>query len=190
LESISKRAARAAPHEINQSLGAILASADTAELILQAGGDRRKDLTRIVSRIRREVTIELRPIQFDCVVVGDPVQLQQVLVNLILNAMDAVAEMPPARRSVVLDVALDANTVSVSVRDRGLGIALENLTQMFESFFTTRQKGMGFGLLIARTIVEAHGGRIRAENGLVNGAVFRVDLPTIAVSNAAWMGTA
>jgi len=65
----------------------------------------------------------------------------------------------------------------VSVRDRGQGIAADNLPKIFESFFSTKQKGMGLGLSIARTIVEAHGGRIQAENGLVHGAVFRVELP-------------
>jgi C4-dicarboxylate-specific signal transduction histidine kinase len=210
-------------HEINQPLGAILASADAAEMILKAGGDRREDLTRIISRIRRddlrasdvirklrallakhepererfdlglmindvaklleaeghrrEVALEVRPMQTDAMVVGDPVQLQQVLINLILNAMEAVAEMPPDRRSVVVDAALDGDSVSVSVRDRGQGITADNLPKIFESFFSTKQKGMGLGLSIARTIVEAHGGRIQAENGLVHGAVFRIELP-------------
>jgi len=94
--------------------------------------------------------------------------------------MEAVADMPPDRRSVVVDTARDGNSVSVSVRDRGQGIAADNLPKIFESFFSTKQKGMGLGLSIARTIVEAHGGRIQAENGLVHGAVFRIELPAVA----------
>jgi len=129
---------------------------------------------------RREVALEVRPLQADAMVVGDPVQLQQVLINLILNAMEAVADMPPDRRSVVVDTARDGDSVSVSVRDRGQGIAADNLPKIFESFFSTKQKGMGLGLSIARTIVEAHGGRIQAENGLVHGAVFRIELPAVA----------
>jgi len=217
-------------HEINQPLGAILASADAAEMILKAGGDRREDLTRIISRIRRddlrasdvirklrvllakhepererfdlglmindvaklleaeghrrEVALEVRPLQADAMVVGDPVQLQQVLINLILNAMEAVADMPPDRRSVVVDTARDGDSVSVSVRDRGQGIAADNLPKIFESFFSTKQKGMGLGLSIARTIVEAHGGRIQAENGLVHGAVFRIELPAVTTRSS------
>ena len=223
-------------HEINQPLGAILASADAAELILQAGGDRREDLTRIVSRIRRDdlrasdvirrlrallvsheaqrepfdlaaivddvatmleaearrrqVTLEIRPMHLDSVVMGDPIQLQQVLLNLILNAMDAVADAPADRRVIVVEVTVAKSTVSVSVRDGGPGIARENLPKVFESFFSTKKKGMGLGLSIARTIVEAHGGRIKAENGPVNGAVFRVDLPASAFKDVAWPSAA
>ncbi len=109
--------------------------------------------------------------------VGDRIQIQQVLINLVLNAMDAVADLPEARRTVVVSVESGAGGIAIAVRDRGHGIAPEHLPKLFDSFFSTKRKGMGLGLSIARTLVEAHGGRIRAENGPGEGAVFQVELP-------------
>jgi C4-dicarboxylate-specific signal transduction histidine kinase len=115
-------------------------------------------------------------------VLGDPVQLQQVLINLILNAMDAVAGLPPERRIVTLALEVDADRIVVGVHDRGPGIDPKHLPQIFESFFSTKQKGMGLGLSIARTIVEAHGGTVAALRGTGDGAVFRVELPRAAAA--------
>ena len=109
--------------------------------------------------------------------VGDRIQIQQVLINLVLNAMDAVADVPEDRRTVVVSVENGAGGIAIAVRDRGHGIAPEHLPKLFDSFFTTKRKGMGLGLSIARTLVEAHGGRIWAENGPGEGAVFHVELP-------------
>ena len=110
-------------------------------------------------------------------IVGDQTQIQQVLIILVLNAMDAVADVPEHRRTVVMSIEKAAGNISITVRDRGRGIAPEHLTKVFDSFFSTKQRGMGLGLSIARTIVESHGGRIRAESGAGEGAVFHVDLP-------------
>jgi C4-dicarboxylate-specific signal transduction histidine kinase len=109
--------------------------------------------------------------------VGDRIQIQQVLLNLVLNAMDAVSDAPEERRAVVVAVRAGAHGVGISVRDRGHGIAPEHLPRLFESFFTTKHRGMGLGLSITRTLVEAHGGRIRAENNPDGGSVFQVELP-------------
>jgi C4-dicarboxylate-specific signal transduction histidine kinase len=111
---------------------------------------------------------------------GDPVQLQQVIVNLIVNAMDAMSKMPSARRRVAVDTARADNFGEVSVSDAGPGIPSETIKEVFEPFFTTKAHGMGMGLSIARTIVEAHNGRIWAENKAASGAVFRVSLPLSA----------
>jgi signal transduction histidine kinase len=110
---------------------------------------------------------------------GDRVQLQQALLNLILNGMDAMADMPQAeRRVIVRTVATGRDGVEVSVTDSGHGIPVERLPNIFDSFATSKPEGMGLGLSIARSIVEAHGGKIRAENNPDKGATFRFTLPT------------
>jgi signal transduction histidine kinase len=125
----------------------------------------------------RGVNLEIRPAAAVAVVTGDRIQLQQVLINLVLNAMDALAEAPGPARTVRVSVEQTATGFVIEVRDRGQGIAAEQLPKLFDSFYTTKRKGMGLGLSIARTIVEAHGGRIRAESTPGEGAVFRVELP-------------
>ena len=110
---------------------------------------------------------------------GDPVQLQQVLLNLLINAMEAVRDLPAARRRIHVRTSVDAaGTIEVSVADDGPGIPTERIDKVFDSFFTSKADGIGLGLSLARTIVEAHGGRIRVENALAGGATFVVTLPT------------
>jgi len=96
---------------------------------------------------------------------------------LVLNAMDAVGDVTEDRRTVVVSIKNDASGISIRVRDFGRGVAPEDLPKVFDSFFSTKQRGMGLGLSIARTIVEAHGGRIWVENGSSAGAMFHVELP-------------
>lgn len=109
---------------------------------------------------------------------GDPVQLQQVLLNLMLNACDAMAaNTPGARRLVVATAAGPAPQACVTVADNGCGIASGLLERIFDSFFTTKPKGLGIGLSVSREIVAAHGGRIEAVNRAEGGAVFRITLP-------------
>jgi len=127
---------------------------------------------------RRQSMLTVRPAPAPVPVVGDRIEIQQVLVNLILNALDAVAGLPEERRTVVVSVEQHSDRADVTVRDRGRGIAPEHLPRLFEAFFTTKRGGMGLGLSIARTLVEVHGGRVWAENGQDEGAVFHVELPT------------
>ena len=210
-------------HEINQPLGAVQTNADTVEVILQAGGDRREDLLRLVGRIRndilrisevikrlrallarhearrqpldlnvvlndveaflrpelkrRDMALALRSAATPARILGDETQIQQVLINLIMNAMDALADTPPDRRIIVVQVECAAGTNMVSVKDQGPGFADGDLSKLFDSFFSTKKNGMGLGLSIARSIVEAHNGTIRAERGPSGGAVFLVGLP-------------
>ena len=126
---------------------------------------------------RRGVRIVTMPDPALPVMMGDPVQFQQVILNFIVNAMDAMADMPAEARVIHVRTAADAGGVLVQVDDAGPGIAPANLPRVFESFFTTKESGLGLGLSIVRTIVEAHSGRVSAENLPGGGARFSVWLP-------------
>ena len=108
---------------------------------------------------------------------GDPVQLQQVIVNLIVNSMEAMAGMPYGRTIIGRTQTDGGSSALISISDSGPGIPAEKLNEIFDPFFTTKKKGMGIGLSIARTIVQAHRGRIWAENQIGGGAVFCLCLP-------------
>jgi PAS domain S-box-containing protein len=108
---------------------------------------------------------------------ADAVQVQQVLLNLVFNAMDAVEGRPEGRRQVSIDAAARDGWVELTVTDSGDGIPPERLPQVFDPFFTTKSGGMGMGLAICRSIVQAHGGDIALENTAGGGARVRVRLP-------------
>ena len=109
---------------------------------------------------------------------GDPVQIQQVLINLVSNAFDAMAGTPAKQRKVEITTERNGDgTVCVSVRDHGAGIREETRERIFEQFFTTKEDGLGMGLAIVRSIIESHGGRITAENIDGGGASFHFSLP-------------
>jgi signal transduction histidine kinase len=116
-------------------------------------------------------------------VLGDVVQIQQVMINLMLNAFDASAEVPKDARRVVVETRDTVNGVQLGVRDFGVGIAAADLPRVFDSFFSTKRSGMGLGLAIARSIVEAHGGTISAA-GCEVGAEFRFILPLAAAGES------
>jgi signal transduction histidine kinase len=111
-------------------------------------------------------------------VTADAVQVQQVLVNLVQNAIDAMRDTPAGRRAVTITTAGDDEQVTVRVSDTGPGVAPENLLRVFDSFFSTKSYGLGMGLNISRSIIESHGGRLTAQNNPDGrGATFEFVLP-------------
>jgi two-component system, LuxR family, sensor kinase FixL len=108
---------------------------------------------------------------------GDRIQLQQVVLNLLLNSLEALHESPLERRVVVIRVSSTAEQVEVAVIDRGPGIAADQMGSAFEPFMSTKKRGTGIGLSICKTIVESHGGRIWAEHNPGGGAILRCTLP-------------
>jgi two-component system sensor kinase FixL len=106
------------------------------------------------------------------------VQLQQVVLNLLLNAFEAMKECPEDDRRVVMLVEADgARMLKVAVRDRGTGLGGEKMDKIFQPFYTTKRDGLGMGLSISRSIIEAHGGRLWAENNPDRGATFYFTVP-------------
>jgi two-component system, LuxR family, sensor kinase FixL len=112
-------------------------------------------------------------------VTGDPVQLQQVLLNLVVNACDAMTDCVTPERRLLIRTAVEngSSAVIVSVTDRGGSIPEDKMEQIFEPFFTTKPKGMGLGLSVCRTIIAAHRGKLWATNNADRGATFHVSLP-------------
>jgi two-component system sensor histidine kinase DctS len=129
---------------------------------------------------KRRVRIETRLAGADPEIQGDPLLLQQVVLNLLRNAMDAMAETPTAAREIrVATVAADGQ-VTVSIADRGCGIAPGVREQLFEPFFTTKAEGMGMGLNICRSILELHRGRVWADANPEGGTIFSFSVPVEA----------
>ena len=113
-------------------------------------------------------------------VMGDQVQLHQVLLNLIMNAFEAMGETPPAQRRVIIrSERISDGRVRVSVRDFGTGLAVENPERIFEHFFSTKQNGLGMGLAIVRSIITSHDGELAAVNAEGGGTCAYFSLPSI-----------
>ena len=106
--------------------------------------------------------------------------LQQVILNLIMNAIEAMSEISEGSRELLINTSIDApGSVIVAVRDSGPGLSPATLARIFEAFYTTKASGLGIGLSICRSIVEAHGGRLQSEPNPGGGAIFRFTLAGI-----------
>ena len=130
----------------------------------------------------RQVSISMSLYSGPLPIKGDRIQLQQVILNVIVNAMDAMSSMPAAERRITVWTLRDNDFVEVAISDAGPGIPPDKLSRVFDPFFSTKPEGMGMGLSIARTIVEAHQGELKAENQKKGGALFRIRLPLALTS--------
>ncbi|WP_243397872.1 ATP-binding protein [Herbaspirillum robiniae] len=129
---------------------------------------------------RREVSLVLALAPEETCALGDLVQLQQVLLNLVVNAVEAMAEVRDRPRTLTVSSACTGDQrVEVAVQDTGEGIAPDAMPRVFDAFYTTKENGMGMGLAICRSIVENHRGRIRVAGAQPCGTVFRFDMPRV-----------
>ena len=128
--------------------------------------------------VLRKVTVKTHLQEDLNSIVGDPIRLQQVVLNLLMNAMDAVHEKAEEKRSVEIRTTIKDGSSQVVISDSGKGIETARLAQIFQPFFSTKQEGLGMGLSICKTIVETHGGRIWAESLPGQGATFFCSFPS------------
>jgi len=155
------------------------------------GGEFRRALTEIKSLIdaavsltrieamQQEVEIEVKVDAGLPAVLADRIQIEQVLLNLLRNAMDAMETANTKRRSIIVEARRNSkHAIEISVADSGPGVAAEVEDTIFEPFITTKPLGMGMGLSISRAIVESHGGSLRMSPSIRSGAIFIFDLPT------------
>ena len=112
-------------------------------------------------------------------VLGDRIQLQQVILNLIMNGIEAMKDTPRENRIITVRTSRVGNFAELSISDRGSGIPEDKVEDVFQPFYTSKAEGMGMGLSIARTIIEAHHGLISAKNRDHGGASFRITLPLV-----------
>ena len=163
--------------EVLQRIRGALVTAPSQQVAMDLG-DAVREAAQLVRGLasQRGVALDVRTVSAPLRIKGDPVQLQQVITNLLLNALDAAAGQPPERRSVSLHTEAGERTVRLTVRDRGDGVPAAARARLFEAFSSTKAGGLGLGLNISRSIVLSHGGAISLlDDG--PGAAFLVELP-------------
>jgi PAS domain S-box-containing protein len=165
--------------EIIQRLRALSRKTETQKVAM----DINDAISEVIPLVQHEVLSHRVSLRLDLAptlpaVLGDRVQLQQVIINLLVNGLDAMATVTDRSRELVVRSQLDdSGQVLVAVEDSGVGIDPENAKQLFNAFFTTKSSGMGMGLAICRSTIEAHGGRLWASANEPRGAVFQFILP-------------
>jgi len=181
--------------EAKEALGCVVRDVDRAKDIVGRMRDHIKktpprrepfDLNEAVNEVigmvrsaiaKNEIAVNTQLMDGLVPVQGDRVQLQQVVMNLILNAVEAMGSVEAAARELLISTAQDHTGVRVAVRDSGPGIDPTYLERVFEAFYTTKSSGMGMGLSVCRSIIDAHGGRLWADANEPCGAVFQFTLP-------------
>ncbi len=149
-----------------------LESVDLKSIVTDVLGLLDRELMSASTKVTTDFTID------DPVVLADRVEMQQVIANLITNGLHAMGSVPAEQRDLSISLhAAELDMVRLQVRDQGTGVAPENLAKLFSPFFTTKNEGMGIGLAICKTIVEAHGGSLTARNHDGGGAIFEIVLP-------------
>jgi PAS domain S-box-containing protein len=184
--------------EVGEALACVVGDADRAGEIIDRIRDHirkapprkaRFDLNDAIDEVivlgrsaitKNEVLVQTRLAERLCAVQGDRVQLQQVILNLVLNAVEVMGAVEARPRELLISTEqTEANGVLVAVRDTGPGIDPEHVERVFEAFYTTKTSGMGMGLSICRSIIDAHGGRLWADANEPGGAVFQFTLPGV-----------
>jgi signal transduction histidine kinase len=181
--------------EVREALGCVVRDADRARDIVGRMRDHIKkapprkecfDLNAAINEVlvlarsvthRNEVSVQTRLADGLLPVLGDRIQLQQVLLNLILNAAEAMGSVEVGARELLISTEQDQAGALVAVRDSGPGIDAQHLDRVFDAFYTTKSSGTGMGLSICRSIIHAHGGKLWAEANEPRGAVFQFTLP-------------
>jgi C4-dicarboxylate-specific signal transduction histidine kinase len=133
--------------------------------------------------VRRAVSVQMTLAEHLPLIEGDQIQLQQVMLNLIINAFEAMSPQSSASRDLtIVSAKAEPDGVLVAVRDSGPGVDPANLERVFDAFFSTKADGSGMGLTICRTIIQAHGGHMSATRGATRGAILQFTLPAVTES--------
>jgi C4-dicarboxylate-specific signal transduction histidine kinase len=183
--------------EVREALGCVVGDADRARVIIDRIRDHAKkapppkhrfDLNEAINEVivlarsaiaENGVSVQTRLTEGLAPVEGDRVQLQQVILNLVLNAAEAMSAVDEGTRELWVSTEQSrTNGVLVTVRDSGPGIDPEHIERVFEAFYTTKSSGVGMGLSICRSIIDAHGGRLWADANELGGAAFQFTLPS------------
>jgi C4-dicarboxylate-specific signal transduction histidine kinase len=182
--------------EAREALGCVVGDADRAGSIVNRIRDHvnkapprktRFDLNEAIDEVivlartaiaKNEISVQTRLAQSLHPVQGDRIQLQQVVLNLVLNAIEAMASIAAGARDLSITTEQDRTAVRVAVRDSGPGIHPDHHERVFAAFYTTKASGTGMGLSICRSIIDAHGGRLWVESNKPRGAVLQFTLPS------------